>query len=1072
MISFRSFRKKINENSNFDSFLISEMAVPHHIRRTHHANIDEEDLNFLKQFPLDYWASARQQRYEKLWEMLKKLDNHRKENLKVKEIEEKIDSGLKKFVKTGDLPEELEKLFNEKIISYRYKDYWTNAIKEKGNEAFSDRDIQLESERIASDYVKKQTEQLLEDDPEDPDKEVEFNNLRGYANKGKGITISASPYLKRLYHKLETTPGEMFDLDSNLLTPDEQPRFKSLGSRGKHGLDLRNPQVIKGTSKDEDKYVTSGWVMPKEQSVRNNLYNYLKYNAAGIFGDMPRTPEEMQEKKIVYKPIDVADTFAADKTKTELIKQYRKDIKDENLSLPSDSKYTLSQIETMARERANDRLILLAQEGKLFADPVPVLPGEDPIERKITVKDTVKKDRYGNTIKTKTLVYPNLYFPFKKHGKREIPLVKPGFHFRELGTRHRDHDELGELAEKIKDKLTGHNKNYVKASEQEYLNKPHNISGSGDLYNAHQQNSQILSKANHEYEYKYGLVFPEDEKKVDLEWDGSKFKKTPNGQYNISIIEGILKCLQSRACGGKSSYEQRHMENNIKDYYQDMIVLMMENLDDPSLYEEDGRTKWVFNKTSHLIQKDIGGGPRRNRRKEAKSINASEVDTFTDSDVKPDGRTKNKDSINRAVDRFDVSDKRRRGEKNFFSLAGSRDKKIEEKKGKIESLFEKLQKDKSQWAISLKGLANTIDLAKDSGNTSSVTQYIILLDEELHLHIMEILEEFGKTVGGPDNAIFTKKDADINSFNIFRKLKSQSANLADLIDVFLDYDLIQKTTDKKDGSIKIDEKEFQEFKKFDEIKPMINFNDPKIAEDLIDASSLTRREKDRLKIYLDRELNKKEAEAEAEAKVKKNQESPTSVIIGSGLKRRAAKTTSNSDQDILKSPEVANGEIPSADWLNSVKNDKDYNSKTYDPIRLAHHPKFLENSVNEDNKKDLLKKLKSEFSNHPYYKSARSYILNALEGTPISTIPDEDDETIDEPVKQTYVQTSVGRTPVQASVREKLVQAPVQASVRENPVQAPVQTSVQAPVQAPIQTSVQEPVQAPVKKKRSWEEEI
>jgi hypothetical protein len=118
MISFRSFRKKINENSNFDSFLISEMAVPHHIRRTHHANIDEEDLDFLQQFPLDYWASARQQRYEKLWEMLKKLDNHRKENLKVKEIEEKIDSGLKKFVKTGDLPEELEKLFNEKIISY------------------------------------------------------------------------------------------------------------------------------------------------------------------------------------------------------------------------------------------------------------------------------------------------------------------------------------------------------------------------------------------------------------------------------------------------------------------------------------------------------------------------------------------------------------------------------------------------------------------------------------------------------------------------------------------------------------------------------------------------------------------------------------------------------------------------------------------------------------------------------------------------------------------------------------------------------------------------------------------
>ena len=249
MISFRSFRKNISETHNFDDFLISEMAVAHHVRRTHHANIDEEDLRFLKQFPIEYWAPAKHQRYQFLWEELKKLHDHRIDNIKIKEIETEVASGLTEFVETGKMPVELEKLFNEKKINKKYKDYWAKRIGEKEDKAFSKRDIKLEAERIAHDYAKEITEHLLE---KDLDQKLEFK-LPGHSNKGEVKKIIARPYLNRLYHKIETTPGKEFNLKSGLVDEDGEPLFKSVGSKGKHGLDLRNPEVIEG-EKGKKKY--------------------------------------------------------------------------------------------------------------------------------------------------------------------------------------------------------------------------------------------------------------------------------------------------------------------------------------------------------------------------------------------------------------------------------------------------------------------------------------------------------------------------------------------------------------------------------------------------------------------------------------------------------------------------------------------------------------------------------------------------------------------------------------------------------------------------------------------------
>jgi hypothetical protein len=969
MISFRSFRKKINENSNFDSFLISEMAVAHHVRRTHHANIDEEDLDFLHQFPIEYWAPARQQRYHFLWEELKNLHNHRMDTLKLKKIETEVASGLRKFVETGKMPEELENLFNEKKINKKYKEYWTKRISEKREKAFSARDIQLESERIAHDYAKEITEHLLENDLE---KKVEFK-LRGHGNEGEVKKFVRRPYLNRLYHKIETTPGEEFNINSGLVDEDGEPLFKSVGSKGKYGLDLRNPETIKGKTDDEkDTYITSGWVLPKGQSVRSNLHDYLKYNAAGIFGKMPGMHGEILPNNIFYKKIDsIDDKFSADARKKDLIKKYREEIRNENLSRPKP--YTSSQIEKEARKRANEDLIKEAEQGMLYAEPVPVHQGEPPIpkeERRITVKDTGKKDDDGNPIKT--LVYPPIYLPFKKNGNKETPLVKPGFHFRELGTRPKDFDETGEVAEEIKDKLTGHNKNYVTSSEEEYLKSPHNIFGSGDLYNAQQQDSHFLSQANYENEKKYKLVFPEKEKKVGIEWNGKVWAYTPKGDYNVSIVKGILNCLRNSACGGKSSNEQMYLMNNMEDIYQDMFSMMAENLDNPNLYTEKGRTKWVFNKVSLELQKDQGAGTRRKRGKGAKSIEAGEVDTFTkDDDPRArDPRAGKGGSTDLVVDRSQTSEKRGRGEKDLIRLTKTRDEKIEkdleEIKGTITSEFQKLHISKNQWQNNLKNIANTIAQMKSIKPSIMGARFESELDEELHSHIMEILEKFGQD----------KKDADKNGFNILRYLKTSSENLADLVDKFLDYDLIRKTTNPNNAEIKATEKDFPEFKMFNEIKPKIDFKNPIEAENLIKKSTLEKDEKERLNIYLNTELDKKEEEAEAEAK-----ENPKTLLIPKmslGLGRRAGK-------NILTAPEEkSNQKNPSEDWLKDVKS-KDYRTLRDDPISLSHHPDYLRNNTTtgKNDKDKTLGILDDNFRESPYYDSARRHILNSLYKTPI-----------------------------------------------------------------------------------------
>jgi hypothetical protein len=220
-----------------------------------------------------------------------------------------------------------------------------------------------------------------------------------------------------------------------------------------------------------------------------------------------------------------------------------------------------------------------------------------------------------------------------------------------------------------------------------------------------------------------------------------------------------------------------------------------------------------------------------------------------------------------------------------------------------------------------------------------------------------------------------EKDADQNSFNIFKSLEKKSRNTADLIGIFFDYDFIKKTTNPK--TFKLDKnEELKEFKKFNDIKSDAN------AKDLIKNLSLEKDEKERLNIYLNTELDKKEEE-ELKAKAEENPKARLIPKMSSGLSRRAGRNA-------LTAPEEKSNQTkPSEAWLNDVKS-KDYRTLRDDPISLSHHPDYLSiNFLNADkeDQKETLKKLE-KFKENPYYDSAREHILNSL----YPPIEDEDED--------------------------------------------------------------------------------
>jgi hypothetical protein len=550
--AYRDFGKK-----HFEIFY--EMANPNHIINKKPVNIDEDDIEFLQQFPIEYWVSAKHARYNMLWKAVKELNIERIEKYNEKEIIEKV----KNSIKTGNF----SNLEDKKLIKA--------ASQVKDGKNLSDEELEKEAKVITFYYIKDKTPHIKE-----PGK-VRFS-LRS-SRKG-GATIKhfddKKPFLNRLYHKLETTPGENFHSESGL------------SGEGKYGFHMGDAQELEGKNKDNLKFArsTAGFKFPNEEkdsSLRRGIIDFLNLNSHQVFGDLPK---DFEWKKVE----GIEDTWTINSLKNKLEKEGKKIFSGQ----PNKTE--------RIKEFVNSEIIKKIERGELRG---PAIPGINPKGFPVTLKDG-------------KIVNPPLYLPFKNG----VPIVNPSHYFRELKdsdietedvvgddgriTKIKKYNPDGSPIYKIPtEKLRGHDKKYVHVGDDEFVKQKDKSSGSFD-FNHDSKEVRNITKGSEEYEERICAIF-DSQKKISL----------PNiygdPVYYEDIIKGILYSINS-GWGGISDEQKKFFKRDeeiLSSLHMLIYARMLKTqLGNDKLLKKKGRIEFAKTEASTIVQKPVAGfGTRRKK---------------------------------------------------------------------------------------------------------------------------------------------------------------------------------------------------------------------------------------------------------------------------------------------------------------------------------------------------------------------------------------------------------------------------------------------------------------------------
>lgn len=557
---------------------INEMATRFHQLNSKPANIDEEDIEFLNQFPHDYWVKAKKARYDMLYQAVKNLHNKRQKEFNQGKIKKQIIDAMN----SGNW-NDLNEIVPEKNVNW---------LKHK-SASLNKKEKETEAERLSHNYVKNLTPHI-----EDSNEEIPFV-LKGSSDKTVGrkpVTFMAKPFLNRLYHKLETTHGHPFHKDSGL---------KGVG---KYGFDMAEPLDAdgKGNVKTDS---TSGMKFPTENQIRNRMVDFFNLNSHRIFGNLP----DNAEWNIVP---GISDTWSVNYIKDQIQKRI-----ESQLRLSGKVYEKESDLRKESVELAKEKIIEMAEKGELKGPPIPgKFPDGIPIKYEggklinpplylpTVMKDIKTRDEQGNI----TTV------------KKAVPIVNPAHYFRELGSQASDYvtDSEGKkqydpntgdpIYNVPQDQLRGHEGKFVHVHDDDFVKKKHRATGAID-FNSDTEQSMPITKGDPEWQDAWNKVF-EDQKKVLISPSGKKVKTTGAGFYE-DIIDGIQRCLRSGVCGGATHHELDMIRNNIEDFHQIVLMKMLNNLGDPKLETSKGRKDFAYTKISTLMQKDQGGGGGSRRRR-------------------------------------------------------------------------------------------------------------------------------------------------------------------------------------------------------------------------------------------------------------------------------------------------------------------------------------------------------------------------------------------------------------------------------------------------------------------------
>lgn len=582
--------------TTFKPFHFKEMAMRHDISKTP-VNFDKDDIEFLSQFPHAFWPKAQQQRYDMLFDAIEKLHHERRSK-----GHDDLKSAVKNAMTTQNWSSLRGKLPDDQIA--RLSRHLRAGIVGE----MSPGQIDIEADKIAHEHIKSGTDRV-----EDPG-EVEFTFQNNDFNPENGphgkdtssertkdrVTYMAKPYLNRLYHKLERTEGLPHLPDSGL------------EGSGKYGYDMAEP--LRSSEPEELPHSTSGMKFPTPEQTRNRLRDFMNLNQHRIFGDLPKDAK--------WLPTKYTDTWSINYVKDEIRKQIE-------AQLRVSGQYKSNQdLEKDALKMANKRVLELGRAGQLKGPPIP---GKFPEGIPIEVKGSEGNEK---------LVPPPLYLPHQlkdmkikqpdgtiKTVKREVPIVSPAHFFRALGSEDSDYkhemdadgnpqkvfDDQGRPVWNVpKDKLRGHEGQFVHVGDDEYVPTKHRAAGALD-FNKNSEGRRHVTRGDEGYDEAFEKVFG-SQRKVLL--NGKKLVPTSGAGFYEDIMRGILLCYTSQACGGSTGHERAILLQNIEDVHQIIVQTMLMDLRNEKLYDETGRQNYSKGKAVNYIQKDQGqgGGTRRLRK--------------------------------------------------------------------------------------------------------------------------------------------------------------------------------------------------------------------------------------------------------------------------------------------------------------------------------------------------------------------------------------------------------------------------------------------------------------------------
>lgn len=558
MSEFQDFIKKAK--------ILKEMAEGDYVKRP--ITFDQDDLDYLSQFPVDHWKQALHDRYgNHLIQALKKREQKRRKYIADNDLVKKITDQL---IEKGANPEAAAK----------------------------------QAEHKAWDLSKKAIPHA------DDDMEEKHHS---FANPGKQKPTNklAKMHINRLIHKLETEEGDDYHPEV------AEKHGKHLGEKGKYGFDLTGAKHVSDIDKDNidvDGIVktgnfhhsTNGYNAPKEAAIGTSLTAWLNHNQHEMYGKLPKTipGPNGQQVPLHWKPLrsegggrQREDTWSVEEKLREMAKQEAAEMPTHGLTydfldsgtvnIPDNEMASSTARKKWATKIADDKLKRGIMSGKiqLFGGPNGTAQ-PDPVK----IKTTASGHKFA---------YPPIYLPFVKHADgHEYPILNPTKLLRRLGEHPDDNNVPDE------DRL-GHQKNYVEEPNHNY----NSLIKSGALDNNHNTaGRKHLRQGTEEHEIAKNNLF-KNLTKVKYE----------DAELYQDLLKGIITAIKRKA--GHSTWQMSKIAMGcVVDLHQGVVIRLMNSLGDKKLLApgEEGqshRMNKAYQYVANFQQQDLGFGTRRLRMK-------------------------------------------------------------------------------------------------------------------------------------------------------------------------------------------------------------------------------------------------------------------------------------------------------------------------------------------------------------------------------------------------------------------------------------------------------------------------